>query len=102
MPLSINAHKISLLHGSETVPVSLTSGVFPPSTDRAGDGGELDLAKLLLADAPAAATAAEADDDDAADDADASRLLCALHAVYDGGGGGGGGGCGATLGSDVR
>ena len=75
------------------LPVSLTSGVFEPSTDNAGDGGEADLAILEAAEA----VNAEAEDEDPVDEADASRLLCALHAVYDGGGGGGSEGGGATL-----
>ena len=59
------------------VPVSLMSGVFPPSADNAGDGGEADLAIFEVAEA----VNAEAEEDDPVDEADASRLLCALHAV---------------------
>ena len=73
------------------LPVSLMSGVFPPSADNAGDGGEADLAIFEVAEA----VNAEAEEDDPVEEADASRLLCALHAVYDGGGGGGGGGAAA-------
>ena len=61
------------------LPVSLTSGVFPPSDDSAGDGGDADLA--ILEAAEAAPVKAEAEEEDPVDDADASRLLCALHAV---------------------
>ena len=75
------------------LPVSLTSGVFAPSADNAGDGGEADLAILEAAEA----VNAEAEDEDPVDEAEASRLLCALQAVYDGGGGGGSEGGGATL-----
>ena len=57
----------------------MTSGVFPPSDDSAGDGGDADLA--ILEAAEAAPVKAEAEEEDPVDDADASRLLCARHAV---------------------
>ena len=53
------------------------SGVFPLSDESAGDGGEADFAIFEAADA----VNAEADEDDPVEEAEASRLLCALHAV---------------------
>ena len=57
------------------LPVSLMSGVFPPSAESAGDGGEADLGILE------AAASADAEDDEPVEEADASRLLCVLQAV---------------------
>ena len=57
------------------LPVSLMSGVFPPSAESAGDGGEADLGTRE------ATAAAEAEADEPVEEAEASRLLCARHAV---------------------
>ena len=65
------------MHAICLLPVSLMSGVFPPSAESAGDGGEDDLGTRE----EAAAAAAEAEADEPVEEAEASRLLCARHAV---------------------